>query len=69
MPHTYVSIACRLSSPDKEILAQDPDHRDAWFNLGHVMEDMSKFKEACACIQEALRLNPEDGEYTPPLPV
>ena len=46
----------------RECIAKDKTHFDAWFNLGHCLEDMDKFPEACACISQALKLRPDDKE-------
>ena len=40
-----------------------PDLPNGYYVLGHVLDDVRRFREAEAAAREAIRLNPEDADY------
>ncbi len=46
----------------KQVLTFDPNHAEAWNNLGSIYEVMEKYEEAITAYQKSLSLNPFQEE-------
>lgn len=46
----------------EEVIALDPKHHAAWYNLGYVQEELQMFDSAINSFTEALKLEPNDKD-------
>ena len=42
----------------EQVVESDTEYHDAWYNLGHILEEQNKSSQAVECLREAVRIKP-----------